>query len=283
MSRFLRLLALGLGWGLVGCPTTVDRPLADDDDDSVGDDDDSAVADDDDDDDDDDDGTPEDLDWDNDGLPNTFETSIGTDANNEDTDGDGFLDGTEYYAYFRPWDATDFPYTGGYPRSPIPDKIEGEGFNQLQISPDWSAVDQFGQELSLHRFYGNIVIIYIDTEEAPGIGSAAPMVQEAYAELQDQGVVVLNFLTQGLTFGSPPDVDRWVETHGITFPVFSHQNQSISTNYHFDPFVPHWSVLFRNMRIFDISASGYNEWDDVLDQIDVLLDEEWTDWEWPLP
>jgi len=269
MSRLLLLLALPL---LAACPTPSNQPLPDDDDD----DDDSAIGD-------DDDSTPEDVDWDDDGLPNDFEDSIGTDPTNNDSDEDGFLDGTEYYAYFRPWDGTDYPYVGEYPRAPIPDTIESEGFNQLQVSPDWSAVDQFGQELFLHRFAGNIVIVYIDTEEAPPIGSVAPLVQKAYAELQDQGVVVLCFLTQGLTFGSPPDAQRFIDTHGITFPVFEHQNQSISSDYHVDPFVPHWSVLFRNMRIFDISASGYNEWEDVLSQVETLLEEEWTDYDWPLP
>jgi len=277
MTRALLLLGLGGALLLSGCPSERTDPLPDDDDTTAaGDDDDSATGD-------DDDSTPEDLDWDKDGLPNAFEDDIGTDPTNNDSDGDGFLDGTEYFAYFRPGDPTDYPYIGEYPRYPIPAEIEGEGYNQLNISPDWSATDQFGQDLYLHRFYGNIVIIYIDTEEAPPIGSVAPLVQESYEELKDQGVVVLNFLTRGLTFGSPPSGQRWIETHGITFPVFEHQNQSISSNYHVDPFVPHWSVIFRNMRIFDISASGYNEWQDVLDQVDTLLAEEWTDYEWPLP
>ncbi len=273
----LALLSLLL---LAGCPTDRNPELPDDDDATDAPDDDDSGGD-------DDDGTPEDVDWDDDGLPNSFEDEIGSDPTNNDTDGDGFLDGTEYYAYFRPADDTDYPYTGDYPRAPIPadGEIEGQGYNQFDVSPDFTITDQFGQDLYLHRFYGNIVVVYIDYEEAPPIGSVAPLVQASYEELKDQGVVMISLLLQGLAPGQPPDADRFIAEHGITFPVFEDQNtpSGVAWNYQFEQFVPHFTVIHRNMRIFDVSASGYNEWEDVLANVDVLLAEEWTDWDWPLP
>ena len=274
MHRFLLLLALLL----VACPTNRPGSVPDDDDDAADDDD----ATDDDDSADDDDTTP-DPDMDGDGLPNELEEEIGTNQQDPDTDRDGFGDGEEHLSFFRAMDDTDWPYVGGYPRGPIPDKVAGEGFDIGQITLDWSHVDQHGQDLWMHRFYGNVVVIYIDTEEAPPIGSIAPEVQATYEALQDQGFVVLNFVTQGLTWPSAPDADRWIETHGLTFPVFEHQNQSISTNYHYSPFVPHFTVLDRSLRIRSPNYSGYNEWELAVDQVEFLLTEEPPEVDWPLP
>ncbi len=282
MSRLSPLL-LAL---LLACPQPTPAP---DDDDAVNDDDSAAQDDDDsvpvDDDDsapvDDDDTTPADIDGD--GLDNDFEEQIGTDPLREDSDGDGHLDGDEYLQYFRPLDATDWPYAGGYPRGPIPDEVAGEGYEQGQITLDWMHHDQFAEVLHMHRFFGNVVVIYIDNEEPPPIGHVVPEVQAAYEELKDQGFVVLNFLIGGETWGSPPDAGRFVEAHGLTFPVFEHAGQTISEEYQFAPFVPHFSVLDRELRIRAISFSGVDEWEQARAFAEGLLEEPAPEVEWPLP
>ena len=281
MRRLLLLLPLLL---LLACPRPVPEPDDDDavdDDDSAIDDDDSAPDDDDSAPDDDDDATP--VDADGDGLPGDFEEQIGTDPLREDSDGDGYLDGSEYLNFFRPWDASDYPYAGAYPRGPIPDEVAGEGYEQGQVTLDWMHHDQFEQVLYMHRFYGNVIVIYIDNEEPPPIGHIVPDVQAAYDELKDQGFVVLNFLIGGETWGSPPDAARFVANHGITFPVLEHGGQTISDEYQFEPFVPHFSVLDRELRIRAISFSGYNEWADARAFAEGLLAEPAPAVEWPLP
>jgi hypothetical protein len=285
----LRYLTPALGLLLLlGCPRTRDVTLPDDDDaadddDSAADDDDSAADDDDSAADDDDDVTPADID--EDGLTNAFEEHIGTDPLRPDTDGDGWLDGTEYAAWFRPWDATDYPYIGSYPRGPIPDdgEILGEGYDQGMISSDWSHHDQYMQMLYLHRFHGNVVVIWIDAEFAPPIGHIAPDMQLAYDELKDQGFVILNFLVEGTTYGSAPDAERFAETHDLTFPIFEHAGQTISDHYQYAPFIPHFSVLDRELRIRAISFSGYNEWEQARELVEELLLEPAPEVDWPAP
>ena len=254
------------------------EPPADDDDSS--DDDDSA-------DDDDDSAEPPDLDWDDDGLPNEFEDQIGTDPTRPDSDSDGYDDGDEYLNYFLPNDPGDYPYIGGYPRGPFEEAYSGEGFEPGQLSATWSHLDQYGQELQLHRFAGNVVLIYIDYEDAPGLGHIAPEVEAIYQARRSEGFVVLHFLTAGL-FGpagyGPPFAQRYIEEHGLTFPVFEHPAPSpIATNYHLSPFVPHWTLLNRDLRIVVPSLSGHNDWPAVLGEIDVLLAEPAPDVGWPLP
>jgi hypothetical protein len=119
------------------------------DDDDAGDDDDAAGDDDD----------ASDRDSDGDGLTDAFEESIGTDWNDRDTDGDGFEDGDEHLNYFYANDATDFPYAGDYPRGPLPSTISSQGWSEGSVSNNWTLVDQWGEELQLHRFYGNVIVV----------------------------------------------------------------------------------------------------------------------------
>ena len=115
---------------------------------------------DDDDDDDDDDVT----DTDGDGLTDAFEETIGTDPEDVDTDGDGYEDGDEHLNYFFANDATDYPYVGEYPRQPIPESVASSGAGVGLVPPNWTSPDQYGQDLQLHRFYGNVVVIELAAE-----------------------------------------------------------------------------------------------------------------------
>jgi hypothetical protein len=99
------------------------------------------------------------TDSDEDGLTDAFEDTIGTDPNDPDTDGDGFSDSEEHLNYFFADDATDFPYEGDYPRGPIPREVAGEGWAEGDISNNWIGTDQYGEDLQLHRFYGNVVVV----------------------------------------------------------------------------------------------------------------------------
>ena len=134
-----------------------------DDDDAVATNDDDAADDDDAATDDDDAGTDDDdagtQDTDGDGLTDAFEARIGTDPDDRDTDGDGFEDDEEHLNYFFANDPTDFPYQGDYPRGPIPTSVAGEGWGQGQVSNNWTVIDQYGEALQLHRFYGNVVVV----------------------------------------------------------------------------------------------------------------------------
>jgi hypothetical protein len=156
-----------LGMSLPACTVRSNRGGSgggDDDDDSAVANDDDAADDDDAAGDDDDDATGGDPDPDNDGLTSTFEASIGTDPFDPDTDGDGYEDGLEHLNYFFANDPTDYPYIGDYPRGPIPASVSGQGWSEGQISNNWTHEDQHGQDLQLHRFFGNVVVIELAAE-----------------------------------------------------------------------------------------------------------------------
>lgn len=157
MTRTSSLVLLGLLVVLAGCMShRGGRRGGDDDDDSSssGSDDDDLAFDDDD----------ASGDSDGDGLTDAFEDLIGTDPDDADTDGDGFDDAEEHLSYFFADDASDYPYVGDYPRQAIPETLSSSGNGIGQRPPNWTSSDQHGQPLSLHRFYGNVVVVELAAE-----------------------------------------------------------------------------------------------------------------------
>lgn len=104
------------------------------------------------------------TDSDGDGLYDSFEEEIGTDPEAEDSDGDTYLDGDEYLNYYKPWDDTDYPRVGDYPRYGQTDDISATGIEEGDTVSDFSADDQYADGLHLYEFYGNVVLIEISAD-----------------------------------------------------------------------------------------------------------------------
>ena len=164
---------------------------------------------------------------DNDGdlLSNDFEESIGTDPDNADTDGDGFEDGEEYVNYFSPTKDDDYPYTNAdYPRTALPnsedwdalreaadaDEDMGRGWDEGEFSKSWAADDQYGDNLLLKRFYGQVVVIDISAEWCPPCRAAALTFEDEWQELKDHGVMMITVLGDGLS-SADSIADRWAQ------------------------------------------------------------------------
>lgn len=103
-----------------------------------------------------DDGSSDD---DDDGLTRTEEEELGTDPSEADSDGDGTDDGDEVKANTDPTDDGDFPYEGGWAKGDCRDDIKGEGFAEGDVAENFTMVDQFGQEVSLHDFCDRTVYL----------------------------------------------------------------------------------------------------------------------------
>ncbi|MGJ8723557.1 MAG: thrombospondin type 3 repeat-containing protein [Roseibacillus sp.] len=80
------------------------------------------------------------LDPDGDGLPTTFENTLGTDGTKFDTDGDGFNDGFEYASGTDPNDINSFPANSTGPRISFAETThlvtEGDGVVNLQLETE---------------------------------------------------------------------------------------------------------------------------------------------------
>jgi len=234
-------------------------------------------------------------DTDEDFLTDLMEEAIGSDPESADSDGDGFDDAYEYLSYFDPNDPTDFPYTGDYPRLPLPADIDGEGWDEGEISRNWDdedAIDGFEEIVSLHRFYGNVILIDVGAEWCGPCQAAAPEAQEKYEEYREQGFVVINLLLDGLDdadgdgYPDEPDLNRWQNERDddveLTFPVIGDHDRSITEHYGPESggsSIPNFTIIGRDLEIVARYQVGAPDWGTVED----LLEEDLPEVAWPLP
>lgn len=92
------------------------------------------------------------TDADEDGLTLDEENDLGTDPDEADSDGDGTADGEEVKQSTDPLDDEDFPYEGGWAKGACRKDIDGEGFAEGDVAENFTMVDQFGEDVSLHDF-----------------------------------------------------------------------------------------------------------------------------------
>ncbi len=92
------------------------------------------------------------FDSDRDGLLDDEELDFGTDPDVPDSDSDGWLDGDELSMFTDPLDATDHPYTGGWPIGECRHSLAGTGWNEGFIVNNTANADQFGDTVKIHDF-----------------------------------------------------------------------------------------------------------------------------------
>jgi thiol-disulfide isomerase/thioredoxin len=240
------------------------------------------------------------VDTDEDLLTDEFEALIGTDPELADTDGDGFSDAYEHFLYFSPRSETDTPYeyedgdeddwewdagTADYTRFalPSPDMWDvlsaGKGWDEDEFSKNWTMEDQFGLDLKLKRFYGQVILVDISAEWCGPCRIAAANLQDQFEERVDDGFIVFTILTEDPEHEPNPSAQRWADDFGLTAPVIADGNRDVSKRY-ITKFYPSYTIIDREHNIVSLDAQG-GEAD--FDLIDDLLDEDPpdVDYLWP--
>lgn len=214
------------------------------------------------------------ADVDGDGLTLGFEQQVGTADDTADSDGDGCSDSVEILGYFDPLDATDRPYTGGYPRGPraaesVFEQLaadHGEGFEVGQLNPNWTLTDQNGEVVELRDFYGQVVVVDLSSEWCGPCIDAAPVLDSFYRENLERGFVVLQILLEGVENNSEPVPERWIRGTGVTYPVMVDHSPGDYTvtevaQYYIDVpgasyDIPSFTLIDRQQRITDLYVLG---------------------------
>lgn len=166
------------------------------------------------------------ADPDGDGLTNDEESELGTDPALADTDGDGFDDALEIEQGTDPLDGFSWDYDGGeWPD--FSDEAEAAGVNGTEYSteavfPNFTAEDQFGNEVSLYDFYGYVILLDMSAGWCGPCRDTAEGAEEMYEAYREHGFMIIHAVidnNSGSGKVSTEFLQSWVEDYDLEFPV----------------------------------------------------------------
>lgn len=212
-------------------------------------------------------GTNPDLaDTDGDGIGDLAESTGVTDPLVADTDGDGFDDGREledgtdpvdFMSYVRSTDG-EWPDLSGNVDESTP-----TGWGMGDRFQDFTTLDQYGQDVSLYQFWGNVVLVDFSAGWCGPCRAVAQTAEDEYRAHADDGFVIFHFMIDdNQNGGGITDAGftaAWADQYGLTFPVtdFSADWQTagggLSQSGLYDGGIPFIVVLDQEMTI---QASG---------------------------
>ncbi len=148
-------------------------------------------------------------------------------------------------------------------------QIVGEGWEEGQVSLDWTAVDQSGEDVHLYDFAGDVVLVAVAAEWAAVARSSAAEAEANYQARRDLGFEIIHILLDGMTTDEAPDPSRWAQDFGLTFTVVGDHEQTLTEHYIVPDTsgsfgIPNHSLLDREMRIVSRYQEGtMGDWSDI--------------------
>ena len=144
------------------------------------------------------------------------------------------------------WETVDNDWVSETPRT----GLEGTGFGIGETPPDMCMKDQFGKDVSLWQFYGQVVLLDISAEWCAPCQELATEVDHTWKDYEDQGFMYLTILTEDLSSQIPSVevLEKWAEDFSVTAPVLSdsegYRTQLVPTGAY-----PRLILLDRTMKV----------------------------------
>ena len=245
------------------------------------------------------------CDADDDGLSNSEEEELGTDPEVADTDGDGlsdfdevethgtdplvadmdedgFDDGEEIAAGTDPSDwmsyerTTDgrWPDLSGYAEGTPARWAVGERV------PDFTATDQFGQQITLEQFYGNVILVDFGAGWCGPCRQVAVTAEDMYRQRADDGFLIIHYMIDdNSNTGAIEDgtfVAAWADQYGLTFPVVSDDSRAAISDAArsglYQGGIPFMALLDQELKVVQ-GGRGAGAEGQLKAQADILLDQ----------
>jgi peroxiredoxin len=154
------------------------------------------------------------------------------------------------------------PPTNGWSLTEPPADLQPAGWQPGQVAPDFRLTDQFGDDVSLWQFYGNVVLLDVSTMWCAPCQTIAADAEETWRDFEDQGFVYVTVLHED-EHNEPPDledVNRWADAFGITAPVLADPDRSGTGSSVTQGQYPSMMVIGRDMvvdeRVVDLTDAG---------------------------
>lgn len=192
----------------------------------------------------------------------------GDPTQNQDIDGDGWLDAEESAAGSDPSNAFSWPFgTDRWPDlSENAEGIDGTTYATGEIFPNFTTYDQFGNEVSLYQFYGYAILLDFSAMWCGPCQDAASGTQIQWEEYCEQGYMVITMLTEDFE-GNPPEAAEcmeWANAFGLEYPVLGGE---VPDEAYFDlydaglneGYIPYLLLLDQELRIYKSYSGSGNE------------------------
>ncbi|MFT5720332.1 MAG: peroxiredoxin Q/BCP [Motiliproteus sp.] len=96
-----------------------------------------------------------------------------------------------------------------------------------QPAPDFNAIDQNGEPVSLSQFSGSKIVLYFYPKDStPGCTAQACNLRDHYPELLDAGYVVL-----GVSTDSPKRHQNFIAKNTLPFPLIADEDRAVHELY----------------------------------------------------
>lgn len=154
----------------------------------------------------------------------------------------------------------------------LPATVEAEGFLTGETPPDMRLMDQFGDEVSLWQFYGNVIALDVSTIWCGPCQEAASHVQEIADKYADEGFVFISLLPEDISGQVPEqdDLEYWSERHGINEPILA-DNQRFAYDIEPNQAWPRILIIDRELTVVANPVTPSTEQSAVEDAIEAAL------------
>ncbi len=144
------------------------------------------------------------------------------------------------------WETTENDWVSNSPRS----GLEYSGFGFGETPPDMCMLDQFGNEVSLWQFYGQLILLDISAEWCAPCQELATEVDHTWKDYEDQGFMYLTILTEDENSNIPNQevLEKWATDFDISAPVLS-DSEGFRTKLVPTGAYPRLMIIDRTMKI----------------------------------